>query len=67
MNLPTESLKGLMTSWRQDFHQHPELGFNEVRTSEIISQLLKSIGLKVFKNFGKTGVLGLLEKIKIKN
>ena len=64
MDLPTESLKDLMTSWRQDFHQHPELGFKEVRTSKIVSQLLKSFGLKVFENFGQTGVLGLLEKNK---
>lgn len=67
MDLPTESLKDLMASWRQDFHQHPELGFKEVRTSGIVSQLLKSFGLKVFENFGKTGVLGLLEKNKNKN
>ena len=66
MDLPTESLKELMASWRQDFHQHPELGFKEVRTSGIVSQLLKSFGLKVFDNFGKTGVLGLLEKNKNK-
>jgi len=66
MDLPTESLKDLMASWRQDFHQHPELGFKEVRTSGIVSQLLKSFGLKVFDNFGKTGVLGLLEKNKNK-
>ena len=67
MDLPTERLKDLMASWRQDFHQHPELGFKEVRTSGIVSQLLKSFGLKVFDNFGKTGVLGLLEKNKNKN
>jgi len=66
MDLPTERLKDLMASWRQDFHQHPELGFKEVRTSGIVSQLLKSFGLKVFDNFGKTGVLGLLEKNKNK-
>ena len=53
-----------MTSWRQDLHQHPELGFREERTSQIVSKLLKSFGLKVFDNFGKTGVLGLLEKNK---
>ena len=66
MDLPTERLKDLMASWRQDFHQHPELGFKEVRTSGIVSQLLKSFGLKVFENFGQTGVLGLLEKNKNK-
>jgi hippurate hydrolase len=64
MNLPTESIKDLMTSWRRDLHQHPELGFKEKRTSKIVIQLLTSFGLKVYENFGKTGVLGLLERDK---
>lgn len=62
MKLKTQSLHNLMTSWRHDFHQKPELGFNEVRTSRTVAKLLKSFGLIVFENFGKTGVLGLLQR-----
>ncbi len=62
MNLKTQSLNDLMITWRQDFHQHPELGFSEFRTSKTVSKLLKSFGLTVYENFGKTGVLGLLQR-----
>ena len=36
-----------MTSWRRDIHAHPELGFEEVRTSELVAEKLKSWGLEV--------------------
>lgn len=46
---------------RRDFHQYPELGFQEFRTSEIISEYLEECGLDVQKNIAKTGVVGLLK------
>jgi amidohydrolase len=46
---------------RRDLHQHPELGFQEVRTSAIIARQLKEIGLEVSTGWGETGVVGLLE------
>lgn len=46
---------------RRDFHQHPELGFNEIRTSHIIAQELASIGIQVTQGVAKTGVIGLIE------
>ncbi|SCY75729.1 M20 metallopeptidase family protein [Alkaliphilus peptidifermentans] len=45
---------------RRDFHKHPELGFEEFRTSEIIANYLKECNLEV-KNIAKTGVVGLLK------
>ncbi|MEW5940697.1 MAG: amidohydrolase [Chloroflexota bacterium] len=48
-------------SLRRDFHQHPELGFNEIRTGGIVAKELESLGLEVSKGVGKTGVVGLLE------
>ena len=45
---------------RRDFHQHPELGFQEFRTSKIISKKLENLGFDVKENIGKTGILGLL-------
>ena len=42
--------------WRRDFHQYPELGFDEYRTSKIIGEALKEMGLAPKMNVGKTGV-----------
>ena len=49
-----------MTAWRRDIHAHPELGFEEVRTSELVAKKLKSWGLDVHRGLGKTGVVGTL-------
>ncbi|NLP13522.1 MAG: amidohydrolase [Clostridium sp.] len=50
-----------IVSIRRDIHQNPELGFHEHRTSSIVSDFLKNIGLKVYTNIAKTGVVGILE------
>jgi amidohydrolase len=42
---------------RRDFHRHPELGFQEVRTSGIVAEKLESLGYRVRRGVGKTGVL----------
>ena len=44
---------------RRDFHMHPELGYEEYRTSQIVYDYLKNLGLEV-KKVAKTGVVGLL-------
>jgi hippurate hydrolase len=62
MILETKTLEKEMLAWRQDFHQHPELGFEEFRTSEKIAAYLESFGIQVFKNFGSTGIVGILKK-----
>lgn len=46
--------------WRQDIHQHPELGFEERRTAEVVAKKLESFGYKVHRRVGKTGVVGTL-------
>lgn len=46
---------------RRDFHQHPELGFEEIRTAKIVSQELTSLGLEVTTGVGRTGVVAILE------
>lgn len=60
--LKTESLHSSLVEWRQDFHRHPELGFNEHRTAEKVAQLLESFGLEVHRAIGQTGVVGVLQK-----
>ena len=47
-------------TWRRDFHQHPELGNREFRTSQIIAAHLRSLGLEVRTNVARTGVVGVL-------
>jgi metal-dependent amidase/aminoacylase/carboxypeptidase family protein len=49
-----------MTAWRQDLHAHPELGFEEQRTSEFVAGKLAEFGCEVHRNIGKTGVVGVL-------
>ncbi len=56
-----DSLRTELIELRRDFHKHPELGFEEWRTSEVISDYLRSIGLEVKQGIAKTGVVGLLE------
>jgi len=50
-------LRGL----RQDLHAHPELGFEEERTSGIVASLLEEAGLDVHRGLGGTGVVGTLK------
>jgi amidohydrolase len=45
---------------RRDFHQYPELAFNEVRTSGIVADTLEGLGLSVRTDLGKTGVVAVL-------
>jgi amidohydrolase len=49
---------------RRDFHKHPELGFEEVRTSKIVADTLESLGLSVTRGVAKTGVVGILEGVR---
>ncbi|MBB6214139.1 amidohydrolase [Anaerosolibacter carboniphilus] len=48
---------------RRDFHMHPELGYEEHRTSQIVCDYLEGLGLEV-KKVTKTGVVGLLKGTK---
>src|SRR5215471_3353561 len=49
-----------MVAFRRDLHEHPELAYEEVRTSGIVAQRLQSLGLQVQAGVAKTGVVGLL-------
>ena len=54
------ALQDEMTRWRRDIHAHPELGFEENRTSDIVAEKLRGFGLEVHRGIGKTGVVGVL-------
>ncbi len=49
-----------LTALRRDIHAHPELAFQEARTSELVAQRLAQWGLEVHRGLGKTGVVGVL-------
>ncbi|MGA2083277.1 MAG: amidohydrolase [Holophaga sp.] len=55
-----EALETELVDLRRDLHRHPELGFQEVRTSGIVADYLKACGLEVRTGVARTGVVGLL-------
>ncbi len=58
------TLKDELIELRRDFHQHPELGFEEFRTAEIVADYLRKYGLEVKEKVAQTGVVGLLKGSK---
>jgi amidohydrolase len=46
---------------RRDLHAHPELGFEESRTSELIARTLTGWGIPVHRGLAKTGVVGIVK------
>jgi metal-dependent amidase/aminoacylase/carboxypeptidase family protein len=50
-----------LTAIRRDLHAHPELGFEEVRTSGIVAEQLRALGIRVTTGIGRTGVVGILD------
>ncbi|MHA7885650.1 M20 aminoacylase family protein [Nitratireductor rhodophyticola] len=49
-----------LVALRRDLHAHPELGFEEERTSQIVAEHLTETGMKVHRGLGGTGVVGTL-------
>ncbi|MBK8545673.1 MAG: amidohydrolase [Caulobacteraceae bacterium] len=49
-----------MIAWRRDFHEHPELSYEEVRTSRVVAAHLRSLRLEVRTGVAQTGVVGVL-------
>ncbi len=56
-----EAFKDDLVAIRHDIHAHPEIGFEEVRTSGIVAGKLASWGIEVHPGVGKTGVVGILQ------
>src|SRR6218665_2405482 len=46
---------------RPDIHPHPELGFEERRTADVVAQKLTEWGIPVHRGLGKTGVVGIVK------
>ena len=45
---------------RRDLHAHPELRYEETRTSEVVARELAACGIEVHRGLGGTGVVGVL-------
>jgi len=58
-----EAMFEQLVAWRRDFHQHPELGFQEMRTSGIVAGHLHELGIEVQQGVGGTGVVGILDGV----
>ena len=56
-----DSFADELTAIRRDLHAHPEIGFEEHRTSGIVAEKLAGWGIEVHRGVGGTGVVGLLK------
>lgn len=54
------AVKEQIIAWRRDLHLHPELGYEETRTSGVVADHLRQLGLEVKTGIGRTGVVGIL-------
>jgi len=54
------ALTGQLVAWRRDFHRHPEVAFEETRTSAVVREFLESLGLSVH-SAGGTGLVAVLK------
>ncbi|MEJ7928456.1 M20 aminoacylase family protein [Ramlibacter sp. AN1015] len=46
---------------RRDIHAHPELCFEELRTSDLVAARLAEWGIPIHRGLGKTGVVGIVK------
>ncbi len=60
----SKAIENKVISWRRDFHEHPELGNEEIRTAKIVANHLRALGIEVQENVAFTGVVGLLKGAK---
>ena len=57
-----QALSEEFTALRRDIHRHPELGYQEFRTSDLVAERLASWGYQVTRGLGGTGVVGQLRR-----
>ncbi|HEX8961413.1 MAG TPA: M20/M25/M40 family metallo-hydrolase, partial [Rhodocyclaceae bacterium] len=54
-------LQPRISALRRDIHAHPELAFNEHRTSDLVAAELAAAGIEVHRGLAGTGVVGVLK------
>ena len=57
---PIVGWQGEIAAIRRDIHAHPELAYQENRTSDLIAAQLASWGIEVHRGLGVTGVVGTI-------
>ncbi|KFN43919.1 amidohydrolase [Arenimonas oryziterrae] len=57
----SQAVNAKVIAWRHDFHQNPELGNREFRTSKLVAEHLRSLGLEVRTGVAHTGVVAILK------
>ncbi|MEZ5560660.1 MAG: amidohydrolase [Pseudomonadales bacterium] len=60
VNALARELEPQVVAWRRDIHEHPELSNREYRTSKLVAEQLKALGLEVQTEVAHTGVVGIL-------
>jgi hippurate hydrolase len=63
MSNPVEHIRRYhaeLAEFRRDIHAHPELAFDEVRTSQRVAEQLATWGIEVHRGLAKTGVVGVI-------
>ncbi len=53
-----QDIREQLVAWRRDFHQHPELSFQEYRTAASVAETLEALDYTVTTGVGRTGVVG---------
>ena len=57
-----EAQRERLVALRHDLHAHPELAYNEHRTSDIVAAFLQECGIEVHRGLAGTGVVGVLKQ-----
>ena len=57
----TGEIEAQLIEVRRDLHAHPELAFEEVRTSGVVARELERIGISHQTGIAKTGVVGIIQ------
>src|SRR6478735_4037286 len=55
-----QEMRDQLVAWRRDFHQHPELFFQEIRTAKKVTDHLDTLGIEYAVGIAKTGVVAHL-------
>src|SRR5512143_461132 len=57
----TDKVAAELIAIREDIHCHPELGLRETRTSALVADYFRKLGLEVRTGYATTGVIGILK------
>jgi hippurate hydrolase len=64
IHAPVDRIRGFhaeLKAIRHDIHAHPELAFEENRTSQLVADRLSSWGIEVHRGIAKTGIVGVVK------